>query len=250
MGLKRFVLGLIAAITIAVPVHAGEFRISEDETVLYYLGGVAAGDARAMEQYILVYQPEKVVMTSNGGNASEGYALSSVLSQSQMTVEVPKGYMCMSACAVAFLGGGEKIIDGVLGFHIAYSRGDIPDGYGMKIGQQFGLLDAYLMIENGYNLLLARMTNELTSPSDFLVFTSEEELDIFRVNNPYNFAYDYIDLPEFFKDMEPEDFWKWFTERVYPPKELQDLQIKQRREMALGISGEEDRPDQHVEDMD
>lgn len=248
MNIKKTLLaGATAVATLVAPAYAGEFRVSEDETVLYYLGGVTAGDSQYLEQYISVYQPEKVVMASNGGNAGEGYAIAHVLSQSQMTVEVPKGYMCMSACAVGFLGGGTKIIDGILGFHIAYSRGDIPDGYGMKVGQQFGLLDAYLMIENGYNLLLARMTNDLTSPSDFLVFTSEEELEVFKVSSQYNFAYDYIDIPDFFDGMEVEDFWKWFTERIYPPKELQDLQTKQRIEVALGISGEEDQPENYPE---
>ncbi len=247
MSIKKLIGGVLAALTLAAPAYSGEFRLSEDEKVLYYLGGVVAGDARYLEQYITVYQPEKVIMASNGGNAGEGYAIANVLSQAQMTVEIPKGYMCMSACAVGFLGGGTKIIDGILGFHIAYSRGDIPDGYGMKVGQQFGLLDAYLFIENGYNLLLARMTNDLTSPSDFLVFTSEEELDVFKVNSQYNFAYEYIDIPDFFKDMEREDFYMWFIERVYPPKELQDLQTKQRIEVALGISGEEDQPDNYPE---
>lgn len=247
MRLKKFITGLVAALTLAAPAYSGEFQISEDETVLYYLGSVTRGDANALAQYIAYYQPEKVIMASNGGAASEGYAIANVLSQSQMTVEIPKGYMCMSACAVGFLGGGTKIIDGILGFHIAYSKGDIPDGYGMKVGQQFGLLDAYLMIENGYNILLARITNELTSPSDFLVFTSEEELEVFKVKDPYNFAYSYIDLPEFFVGMDAEEFWEWFTDRIYPPKELQDLQIEQRIQLAIELSGEEDRPDQRPE---
>ncbi len=247
---RGLIAGLILLVT-ATASSAGGIQVQEVEgqaPILHYYGTVTQGDAQGLQTYILVYQPQKIIMTSGGGNAHEGYAIASVLSQAQMTVEVPKGYMCMSACAVGFLGGGTKIIDGILGFHIAYSRAEIPDGYGMKMGQVFGLVDAYVLIENGYNLLLARMTNDLTSPSNFLVFTSEEELARFYVRTPYNFAYDYIDIPEFFADMDQEDFYEWFLDRVYPPKELQDLQNKQRREVALGISGEEDRPELYEEE--
>ena len=235
----------------ATAANAGAIQVKEVEgqaPILHYYGGVTRGDANGLRTYSMLYQPQKIIMTSQGGDAREGYAIASVLSQAQMTVEVPKGYMCMSACAVGFLGGGKKIINGILGFHIAYSRAEIPDGYGVKMGQVFGLVAAYTLIENGYNLLLARMTNDLTSPSDFLVFTTEEELEAFYVRTPYNFAYDYIDIPKFFKDMEQEDFYEWFLERIYPPKELQDLESKQRREVALGISGEEDRPELYEED--
>lgn len=248
MSLKKLVTGALAAITLAAPAYAGNIQVYDEPDdgiapVLHYFGPVATNDAYYLDQYIRAYQPSKVIMTSEGGSSNEGYALARVLSAHQVHVEVPKGYMCMSACAVAFLGGATKTIDGMLGFHVMYIAGTAPEHYAATAGQQTGIMDTVTSLQTGYNLMLFQMTAYMTSPSDFLVFTSEEELAVFYVADQYNFIYQYLDEPEFFKDMDDEDVYKWFLDRVLSPKEMNDMQIKQRLEVALEASGEEARDD-------
>lgn len=253
MNIKRTVMGLLTAVALlGTQASAGQIEVYEQEgspPILHYFGSVTSatsrtpGDAEMLESYINWYQPQKVIMTSSGGSSREGYLIASVLQQAQVTVEVPKGYMCMSACAVGFLGGGTKIIEGVLGFHVMYIAGEVPEHYAATAGQQTGLQDAYASLETGYNLMLFNMTAYLTSPSDFLVFTSEEELEHFKVTDPYKFVYSYINTPDFFEEMDDEDVYKWFLDRVLPPKELQKLVERQRIEVSLASSGEADRPE-------
>lgn len=250
MVLKSLIAG--ALLLTATVANAGNIQVYDEPDdgiapVLHYFGPVTAGDARGLDSYITHYQPSKVIMTSEGGNSNEGYALAMVLSAHQMHVEVPKGYMCMSACAVAFLGGATKTVDGMLGFHVMYIPGEVPEHYAATAGQQTGIMDTITSLSTGYNLMLFQVTAYMTSPSDFLVFTSEEELALFYVADQYNFIYQYLDTPEFFDDMDDEDMIKWFSDRVLTPKEMNDMQIQQRLEAALESNGEADRPEYHEE---
>ena len=247
----RKLLSSLALVVAASTASAGNINLIEVEgqaPILHYFGPVTQGDAQGLQSYIQWYQPQKVVMTSEGGSSREGYMIAQVLSQASMHVEVPKGYMCMSACAVGFLGGATKTVEGILGFHVMYIPGEVPEHYAATAGQQTGLQDAYASLENGYNLMLFNMVAYLTSPSDFLVFTSEEELAVFKVTDPYNIVWSFLEEPEFFREMDDEDVYKWFTERVLPPKELQKLVEKQRVEVAIAKSLEPDRPEFYTRD--
>ena len=65
-----------------------------------------------------------VAFDSPGGNADEAFKMAQLLSDEQVRVWVPKGRICLSACAVAFVGGYDYNIQGTLGFHNAWIQLD------------------------------------------------------------------------------------------------------------------------------
>jgi hypothetical protein len=66
-------------------------------------------------------------LISGGGNLDEGVKVGEVLRQFQATVRVPKGYRCVSACTVAFLGGAFRIIDDGATYEVHAASGFLDD---------------------------------------------------------------------------------------------------------------------------
>ena len=61
------------------------------------------------------YDVDEVVLASPGGLGYEGYMTANALSRHEKKVRVAEGTYCLSACAIAFIGGTDYIINnGVL----------------------------------------------------------------------------------------------------------------------------------------
>lgn len=65
-----------------------------------------------------------IYMNSNGGSLEDGYAMGRVIRRHQAAARVVSHQVCASACAVAFLGGHFRSLegDGVLIFHAPYIK--------------------------------------------------------------------------------------------------------------------------------
>ena len=168
------------------------------ERVIYLTGDIRTGDAEKLSKVIDNNPGVKtVVMWSNGGVAVEGQRIGSVLSENKMKAVVKESTWCMSACADAFLGAAEYVIDGgTLGFHKAW----IPPVYRHRIGTQeafdsgqiYGAENVQWVLANGFNIQLANAINYYTAPDTFLVFFSEESLMKFYVRDEDNNINDYL----------------------------------------------------------
>lgn len=160
--------------------YAGTLTVSRDGDVntVHYNGDVSAGDADALQRYIDMYEPATITLTSPGGLAQEGYRLGYVLMDYTGTVVVDKA--CMSACAVAFLGAPNKKIEGVLGFHPAWTTADMEPSDAMKAGQVMGLQTAMYMDITGYTLQFAYVFTVLASQDVFFIFQDLDDLERFK----------------------------------------------------------------------
>ena len=69
--------------------------------------------------------PVKVALRSGGGLLSDGFKLGETFRSKKITTVIEDGYGCASSCAVAFLGGTDRIIDGDgrIMFHAPYFSG-------------------------------------------------------------------------------------------------------------------------------
>jgi hypothetical protein len=101
-----------------------------DLEVFYFQGGVANGDTLRLQAELARLPPNKrvaILMNSGGGDYQEGLALGRLFYRAKIsTFVLGNGGVCMSACAMAFLGGRDSatgeplraiVQGGSLGFH-------------------------------------------------------------------------------------------------------------------------------------
>ena len=69
------------------------------------------GDAARLAAALMARSYDEVWLSSGGGSLDEGIAVGEVFRRFQVTVRVPPGHSCVSACTVAFLGGVFRYVD-------------------------------------------------------------------------------------------------------------------------------------------
>ena len=124
-----------------------------------------------------------------------------------MSTVIKKGNKCLSACAVAYLGGTNKYNYGILGFHVAWAQQSGKDfNEGMRAGQIMGSIDSIYSFNMGYTAQLNFIISQITSKEDFIVL-SLDDLKLFEM-----------------KDKEYTEFNKlpknWMSDRFYNPLRL------------------------------
>ena len=82
----------------------------DDKKCPAWASSFSSGDSDRLRQAIRS-RIDEVWLISNGGNLDEGVKVGQVFREIQATVRVPKGFRCVSACTVAFLGGAFRIVD-------------------------------------------------------------------------------------------------------------------------------------------
>lgn len=103
-------------------------------TEIMLAGKIEPGDRRKIEKLLHDDENAIVLLNSVGGDYREGLALAHLFRDRLVSTVVPSGARCLSACAIAFLGGaaaGEEggtansrsmALDAELGFHAPYLR--------------------------------------------------------------------------------------------------------------------------------
>ena len=133
-----------------------------------------------------------IVFNSEGGLGYEGFTMGNVMSRYGVKTWVPAGRQCMSACAIAFIGGSDYKISGVLGFHNAWNNLEVfgEDGVDQnelnqiyRNGQFLGTQSTYYLLVNGFSIDLQFSIASRTDPANFVIFKSENELNKFYVRN-------------------------------------------------------------------
>ena len=217
-------LWLIAAAFIVTQGKAAEITTSYTEfgdPYVVYFGPVVVADYDNLKAVLDETHAKKIVLVSPGGVAFTGYRLGALLSEYEMTAYVPKGYTCISACALAFLGASDYKLEGVLAFHTAYIN-DVDINLGMLSSGDYArnmqLMGAVLydyLISNGFSSYLAINIILRTDPNTFITFTTTEELLAWYVREDYDAVTNYLEDPDggAFTIQTGEEIWETLREQ-------------------------------------
>lgn len=169
------ILCVSAFFSMAAAAHAGDLRTSPDiaQCDYYFSGSIEAGDADRIEAAIsATASGSRLCLNSPGGNFVEGLRMFHVIwNKDSVATYVRNGDICMSACAIAFLGGSVVVGTGAirsknaviepgarLGFHAprlvlpesnSYSSAGVQDAYALALQDSSYLFDLTQIVEHG-----------------------------------------------------------------------------------------------------
>ena len=194
---------LIALLMFSLPAAAADFGITHGQetgrTYITITGAIEPGDALKLQMMATMTPSAKwVALSSPGGLAQAGYKLSYAISTLELNTYVGYGSACVSACYIAFLGGKEYDIDGVLAAHNAWLKdtNDLTVNQGINQGQSLGAYDTYFHLANGFNFTLPYAISSFTDKDTFVAFTDESELMKFFVRSEADKIVDYLQSDE------------------------------------------------------
>lgn len=159
--------------------------VTHDGDMIYLSGDITEGDADRIDRMVAATGIKDITLESDGGVATEGYTIGYTLRGLEMNVYVAENTACFSACAIATLGGVTKTIDGLLGFHVAWSPHEGSYSDGMKSGQILGTLNAAYYFNMGYTLQIPYLVAHVTDQEHFLLLTGEDLTYFEMVENDF-----------------------------------------------------------------
>lgn len=201
------VLLIALALTVGVPMTAHSSNITHSTSQINFEGEIKSGDYEKLQRVIDRTGIKSISFNSNGGAAIEGYQIGYIIRKNMMSTVIKKGNKCLSACAIAYLGGTNKYNYGILGFHVAWSQQSGKDfNEGMRAGQIMGSIDSIYSFNMGYTAQLNFIISQITSKEDFIIL-SLDDLKLFEM-----------------KDKEYTEFntlpKNWMSDRFYNPLRL------------------------------
>lgn len=211
--MKELFKPLIMAVSISFTLLSGSIASAEllsiregqaGESIIVFDGDYIRGTASRLRKIAESSGAKVVEFNSGGGYAEEGYKAYAVMRDMNLSAVVPKGKICMSACAITFLGANNKDIQGILGFHPAYVKGDLPDAF--KQGQIDGMHEVFFMMSNGVSSQFIRAVMYLGSPSVFAVFTDNEDF-----NKIFDGSFTDVELIDLFWSSEDIHAYLWLV---------------------------------------
>lgn len=182
--------------------YVGVVRVLDDtlvsgyKDVIMYSGPIKQNSTEVIRFFAEQY-PEitEISLNSPGGVAYESFEMGQYFSERGLSTTVSPGKICLSSCAIAFVGGTNYKIDGILGFHTAWLSIDPkdmePDGISVKMlnqayksGQMIGAQLSYYMRINGFHDFLTMQINVKSDKDNFVSFTHEDQLNEWYVRAP------------------------------------------------------------------
>jgi|TARA_R100000951_G_scaffold113752_1_gene116451 hypothetical protein len=201
------VIFIALALTIGVPMTAHSANITHSDSQIILEGKIKNEDYKELQRVVDRTGIKSIRFNSDGGAAIEGYQIGYTIRKNKMSTVIKKGDRCLSACAVAYLGGTNKYNYGILGFHVAWAQQSERDfNEGMRAGQLFGSIDSIYSFNMGYTAQLNFIISQITSKKDFLVL-SLDDLKLFEMKDR-----EYTDFQELPKN--------WMSDRLYNPLRL------------------------------
>ena len=178
--------------------------------IIYLTGRIDENDAQKIEQLVSqradwksphLHSTGLIVLNSDGGNFEAGIDLAKAFQKLHLATYVGEGATCLSACALAFLGGSAEDImrepyDYVrrrmhptarIGFHAPYTPKEVLDV--ISKGKIEGTsritiieLDKFLRQFNVSPLVTARIADK--NPGEFYFIDTVQDLFLFRIQVP------------------------------------------------------------------
>ncbi len=147
------------------------------------LSGVFSPGTAEAFQRSLTANVDTVVLDVTGGYLSEGLAIGRIIRSRNLRVVIPRGAVCYSACAEAFLGGTRKQINGILAFHVPRVEAAHSRRQAFQYGLTGGTVTAIYRYEMGYGFDLTKDINQWTNERTMLGFRDVAELETYRNAN-------------------------------------------------------------------
>ena len=94
----------------------------EAQQTVFILEEIKAGDSFELRKALRNHDIKNVVLASPGGSVFEALQIAGIIHDNKLRTYIPRGTDCASACAFLFFAGHERLADGRLGVHQAYSR--------------------------------------------------------------------------------------------------------------------------------
>lgn len=176
----RLILVIAWTLVCVVSAIAAEFKVSGPFPAgqgPYYnvsiQGPISPNDAIRFEKATDKIERAVVFLGSPGGSVRAGIAIGDIIRKKKYGTVVNRNRICLSICAVIWLGGDKKYISktGQLGFHAAYYMDD--EGKNMPSAMANAMIGAYLG-KLGYSYDLAALVT--SAPPDGMLWISANEL--------------------------------------------------------------------------
>lgn len=171
------IAGFIVGIVIFVDWAASETLTLREghggEAIIQFEGEYTRGSGQRLYDLARATGAKYVEFNSPGGLANEGYIAHDVMGILGLNAVIREGDMCMSACAITVMGAESVDIQGILGFHPAWVRGNVKDAF--KEGQLDGMKETFFMTDLGVSRQFIRAMMYLGGPEVFAVFTNTND---------------------------------------------------------------------------
>lgn len=187
----------IPEVLIDMGLYSFEYEETEGEGILRFEGEMDTGVAMLLVTLYESKRVDRLIMNSYGGYATEGYNIGRFLEDTDITVEIEEGTVCMSACAFAVMTVGNLEINGLIAFHspyvdYVYTEDTLESVMARERSSAF-MMTAY-MLHRGYSIALIDAIIRRSSRDRFVVFTNSEDFYRMKVNNPLTLPDDYYSL--------------------------------------------------------
>lgn len=128
-------------------------------------GELALGDEKRFADAAVQATSAVVLLSSPGGNVLAGIEIGKAIRLKGFATAVPEGFLCASACALAWLGGSPRMMgDGsMVGFHAVYDSGNGRNS-----------------VSSGENAVVGAYLNQLGLPNGAIYYISEPQPDEMR----------------------------------------------------------------------
>lgn len=178
---------IVSAMLVLMAMTAQAAKITQNADTIFYEGTVAQGDADRLEVILKNTKVRRISLSSRGGVAIEAYKLGYLFSDYDVTVYIAPDQYCLSACAVATQGAAYKDIQGLLGFHVAWTKSKGTMTEGMRQGQSLATLDSIYNFNMGYKIHLQYIITNWTTFDTFLIL-SQDDLALFKFDAAEDFT--------------------------------------------------------------
>ena len=123
MRVLAFILFVLTAFTaFADEKKYGSFILNtEMPDTLFFVDEIKANDSFELRKALRNHDIQNIVLASPGGSVWEGLQMAGIIFDKKLRTYIPRGGTCASACAYLFFAGAERLADGELGVHQAYS---------------------------------------------------------------------------------------------------------------------------------
>lgn len=113
---------LFAATVFSDEKKYGSFILNTDiPDTLFFIDEIKANDSFELRKALRNHDIQNIVLASPGGSVWEGLQMAGIIFDKKLRTYIPRGGTCASACSYMFFAGNERLADGELGVHQAYS---------------------------------------------------------------------------------------------------------------------------------
>jgi len=184
---------LLTILALALPSLAmAKVSYDEETNTLRITGQTDMVQVISASNYMTEEDVKYVEMWGPGGDMIMGLQLGNRISRIEgVTVVIPKGKSCISACGFAAMGSHHLRIDGKMLLHRPFIKG-IPVMWNVEealayMGRGY-LLAAYYLEDHGYNRSVMNNIMQYTSPCKFMVYEGlevkkREDLKMWALDN-------------------------------------------------------------------